>query len=124
MILQDHETILIKSRTLAKRLAITPHPEPTDRSAQKLAELVTLIQLKTGEEFDRAYLTHELGFSEVFLTLIRDQMAPAAKHKDLKRFLSSVIPEFEHHVAHMRMAVDKLGTTNHRPEPNMPAHDH
>jgi predicted outer membrane protein len=123
MILQDHETIMIKSRTLAKRLAIIPQPEPTDQSAAKLAELVALVQSKTGAEFDRVYLTHELGFSEAFLALLK-QMVPSAKHKELKRLLGSVVPEFEHHVAHMRMAVDKLDTPNRHSDSTMPPHHH
>lgn len=124
MILHDHEIIMIKSRTLAKRLAIIPHPEPTDQSAAKLAELVVLVQSKTGAEFDRTYLTHELGFSEAFLTILKERMVPAAKHKEVKRFFHSIVSEFEHHVSHMRMAVDKLDVLDHRSDSTMPSHHH
>jgi predicted outer membrane protein len=123
MILQDHEIIMIRSRKLAKRLGIIPHPEPTDQSAAKLAELVALVQSKTGAEFDRVYLTHELGFSEVFLALIK-QLVSVAKHKELKRFLGSVVQEFEHHVAHMRTAVDKLDIPDHHSNSTVPSHHH
>ena len=124
MIVEDHEKIQAKARALARKLNIIPRPESTDRSFNKLAELVALVQAKTGSEFDLVYLEHEIGFSEAFLAMLKERMVPAANQKELKRFLSDLVPEFEHHVVHMQEAAKKLGLRNETSTPASPSHHH
>ena len=108
MIVEDHEKIQAKARALAGKLKIIPRSEPTDHSAARLAELVALVQSKTGPEFDRAYLTHELEFSEAFLAMLKERMVPAAQRKEIKDLLAKLVPEFEHHLANMRETARQL----------------
>ena len=124
MIVADHEKIQAKARALATKLSIVPRPEPMDHSAVKLAELVTLVQSRTGSDFDRTYLEHELSFSEAFLAMLKERMVPAARRKEVKRFLSTLVPEFEHHVAHMRETAGKVRGIEHGSGVATPSHHH
>ena len=96
-------------RDLAKKLNIVPTPPDNDTSVVDHANAVSLLQSKSGAEFDKAYLKHEIAFHQSVIDAIRGTLLPAIKNNELKKLVKDVLPGFEHHLAATKAAATKLG---------------
>lgn len=109
MVMADHEAVQQMARDLAKKQRISATPPANDDSAKALAAGVALLQSKTGEEFDRAYLAHELKFHRDAIAAVKSTLLPTASNDELKALLTTVLAGFEHHLAETRRVADALG---------------
>ena len=109
MVIADHEGVQQMARELARKLKVAATPPTNDASATALAAAIQQLQGKSGAEFDRAYLAHELTFHRTAIAVVRGTLVPAAKHAELKALLTNVLGGFEHHLAETRTVADKLG---------------
>ena len=109
MLARDHKAVRQQGRDLAKKLGVTPTP-PADKSGAKVrAEAMTSLRSKQGEDFDRAFLDHEIKFHEDVINAINGTLLPAIKNGELRQLVVKVAPAFQ---AHRDMAVNlrkKLG---------------
>ncbi len=109
MVATDHVAVQQLGRDLARKLGIIPVPPDNDTSAAKLAETVEMLQSKSGVEFDRAYLHHEILFHQSVIDAINTTLLPAVKNDEFKKLIKKVLPGFEHHLAATKAAAEKLG---------------
>ena len=109
MVIADHEAVQQMSRDLARKLKITATPPANDDSAGALAASIKALQGKSGAEFDRAYLTHELAFHRAAIDTVRGTLLPSAKNDELRALLTKVLAGFEHHLAETRGVAGTLG---------------
>ena len=109
MVASDHEQVQQMMRDLARQLAITPIPPDSDSSAQEHAKAITLLQAKSGAEFDRAYLLHEIEFHTAAINAVRQTLLPAIQNEEFKALVQKVLPGFEHHLAETAEVAHKLG---------------
>lgn len=109
MVAVDHVAVQQMGRDLAAKLGIIPTPPDNDNSAENLAKTVALLQSKSGAEFDRAYLQHEVAFHQSVVNAIKTTLLPAAENEQLKALINKVLPGFEHHLAETKAAAKKLG---------------
>lgn len=109
MVASDHVAVQQMGRDLAKKLNIVPTPPDNDTSVVDHANAVSLLQSKSGAEFDKAYLKHEIAFHQSVIDAIRGTLLPAIKNNELKKLVKDVLPGFEHHLAATKAAATKLG---------------
>ncbi len=109
MVATDHEAVQQMGRDLAKKLGVVPVPPGNDTSAENQAKTVALLQSKSGEEFDKAYLQHEIKFHQSVIDAIRGTLLPAIENDEFRALVNKVLPGFEHHLAETRSAATKLG---------------
>ncbi len=109
MVVTDHVAVQQLGRDLAKKLGIVPVPPEKDQSAQELADSVERLQTNSGEDFDRAYLHHEILFHQSVINAIKTTLLPAVQHDELKQLIKKVLPGFEHHLAATKAVAVKLG---------------
>jgi putative membrane protein len=109
MVMADHEAVQQMARDLARKQRISVTPPADDDSATALAAGVALLQSKSGAEFDRAYLAHELKFHRDAIAAVKSTLLPAAANEELKALLTTVLTGFEHHLAETRRVADALG---------------
>ena len=109
MVIADHEAVQHMARELAKKLKVAATPPSSDTSATTLARAIRELQGKSGAEFDRAYLAHELAFHRTAIDVVRGTLLPAATHPELKALLNNVLGGFEHHLAETRTVAVQLG---------------
>lgn len=109
MVATDHVAVQQLGRDLAKKLNIVPTPPRNDTSVADHANTVALLQSKSGVEFDRAYLKHEIAFHQSVIDAVRGTLLPAIKNSEFKKLVKDVLPGFEHHLAASRTAARKLG---------------
>lgn len=98
----DHTGVNKAATALVTKLGVTPEPNETSRSLtaggeQNLADL----QGKSGADFDRAYIDHEVKYHQSVIDAIDATLIPNAKNAELKNMLVTTRPAF---VAHLRMA--------------------
>lgn len=109
MVATHHEEAQQTARELAKKLGIVPTPPDNDTSIENQAKTVALLQAKTGPEFDKAYLLHELAFHRSAIDAVKSTLLPAAKNTELQALMREMLPAFEHHLAATQAAATKLG---------------
>ncbi|MEZ5530072.1 MAG: DUF4142 domain-containing protein [Porticoccaceae bacterium] len=109
MVVTDHESVQQMGRDLANSLRIVPTPPANDRSADDLAETVSLLQSKQGVAFDEAYLRREITFHQGVIDAIQQVLLPAIQNDQFKELVEKVLPGFEHHLAATKHAADELG---------------
>ena len=102
----DHEAVQQMARDLAKKLGIVPTPPHNDNTANDLAQTITMLQNKSGTEFDKAYLLHESKFHANAIDTVKSTLLPALKNEEFKELILTVAPGFEHHL-HMTTSLAK-----------------
>lgn len=102
-----HRAVRQKGRDLAKQLGITPTPPANDNSAQQQAKVMAELRAKSGADFDRAYLEHEVAFHQAVIDAVTHTLLPAIQNQELKKFVSDVAPAFQAHLAEAQKALNE-----------------
>jgi putative membrane protein len=106
MFARDHRMVRQQGRDLAKKLGVTPTPPKGDKSAEDLAKTMSTLRSKSGADFDKAYLEHEVAFHKAVLDAIDQQLMPAIQNEELKALVEKVAPAFKAHML-AAQALDK-----------------
>ena len=109
MVAVDHVAVQQMGRDLSTKLGIIPTPPDNDNSAENLAKAVAMLQSKSGTDFDKAYLKHEIAFHQSVVDAIKTTLLPAAQNEQLRALINKVLPGFEHHLAETKAAAKKMG---------------
>lgn len=109
MVVNDHGQAQHLGRELAHTLGIVPLPPDNDKSVELQAKTLALLESKSGSEFDKAYLLHEIAFHQSVIDAIQTNLLPAAQNPQLKALIEKVLPGFQHHLAATKAAAKKLG---------------
>lgn len=109
MVAVDHVAVQQMGRDLATKLGIIPTPPDNDASAENLAKTVAMLQSKSGADFDRAYLQHEVLFHQSVVDAIKKTLLPAIENQEFRALVTKVLPGFEQHLAETKAAAKKIG---------------
>ncbi len=104
MLAKDHKAVRQLGRDLAKKLGVNPTPPADDASAKAHAAAMASLRAKRGDEFDRAFLRHEITFHQAVIDAIQTTLLPAITNEELKALVLKVAPAFEAH----RLAAERL----------------
>jgi putative membrane protein len=95
--LNDHKAVRQQGRDLAQKLSVTPTPPTQSALAQAHADAMKLLRIKSGADFDKAYVAHEVAFHQAVLDAVAGTLLPAIKNPELKAFVEKVGPAFHGH---------------------------
>jgi putative membrane protein len=109
MVATDHEAVQQMGRDLAKKMGVIPTPPANDKSAENLAKTIALLDSKSGADFDKAYIQHEIAFHQSVIDAIKTTLLPAITSPEFKKLVNDVLPGFEHHLTATKAAAKKLG---------------
>jgi len=105
----DHNAVLNSAVELVTRLGVTPvNNDLVATLAKQSSEHEAKLKTLSGRAFDKAYIDHEVAYHEVVISVIEDQLIPAAKNAELKQTLVSVVPAFKAHLKHCQMIQKKI----------------
>jgi putative membrane protein len=96
--MRDHHTLRVQGEALAKRLNITPAPPAGDTlpaHAQKISEM--LGTTAKGNDFDKAYIDHEVEVHKSVLEVATRAMN-AAQSTELKNMIQKAAPVIQGHL--------------------------
>jgi putative membrane protein len=99
MFARDHEQVRQQGRDLAKKLGVTPTPPADEKAAKDQAAAMASLRAKSGAEFDRAFLAHEIAFHRAVIDAITKTLLPAIQNAELKSLVQKVAPAFQAHLA-------------------------
>src|SRR5690242_19757381 len=102
-----HRAVRQQGRDLAKKLGVTPTPPANDNSAQQQAKVMADLRAKSGADFDRAYLEHEVAFHQAVIDAVTHTLLPAIQNQELKTFVTNVAPAFQAHLAEAQKALEE-----------------
>jgi putative membrane protein len=106
----DHTASNKEASELAQRLNLTPSENPASQGLKQdheraKAELAT----KTGADFDRAYIAHEVTMHQNVLTSLESTLIPAAQNSELKALLEKARGMVQSHLQMAQQIQTKLG---------------
>jgi putative membrane protein len=110
MLARDHKAVRQQGRDLAQKLGVTPTPPANDASAKAHADAMTNLQSKSGVDFDKAFLDHEVQFHQSVIDAVNSTLMPAIQNAELKGLVTKVAPAFEAHRAAAANLRQKLGS--------------
>jgi putative membrane protein len=110
----DHAAVRQQGRDLAKKLGVKPTPPKDDKSARNHAEAMRKLKAAAkGDDFDQAYLAHEVAYHKAVIDAINQTLLPAIKNPELKAFVQKVGPAFQGHLAAAQKLAEKYGAVAH-----------
>jgi putative membrane protein len=104
----DHQAVRQQGRDLAAKLGVTPTPPKQFDLAAVHAKAMKELGAKSGAEFDKAYVAHEIAFHQAVLDAVKATLLPAIKNAELKAFIEKVGPAFHGHHEAARQLQKKL----------------
>lgn len=103
-----HRAVRQQGRDLAKKLGVTPTPPANDNSAKQQAKVMAELRSKSGADFDRAYLEHEVAFHQAVIDAVTQTLLPAIQNQELKTFVTNVAPAFQAHLAEAKKVLNEV----------------
>ena len=98
--IRDHSATNRKAVALAAKLKVTPEDNDVSKSLKSDAEANTSnLQGKSGADFDKAYIDHEVSMHQTVLDALDKSLIPDAQNAELKSLLQSVRPTIAAHLA-------------------------
>ncbi len=104
----DHQQNYQEAQALAKRLGVTlaaPSGTVSESQSAAMGEMVG----KTGAEFDRAFLEHEVQAHQQNIDKIQNTMLPAAKNPRLKAYLQKTATAMKGHLQQAQQLEQRVG---------------
>ena len=106
----DHTQVNKQAVALATKLGVTP--EDNDVSKQLNAgaqESQASLKTKSGAEFDKAYMDHEVAFHQAVLDALDNTLIPDSQNAELKALLTKVRPAIAAHLERAKGIRKSLG---------------
>jgi putative membrane protein len=97
MIARDHRNVRQQGRDLARSLNVTPTPPSDFALAAQHAEAMKSLRSKSGRDFDRAFLQHEVDFHNAVIDAVTKTLLPAIQNAQVKDLVTKVAPAFVAH---------------------------
>lgn len=109
MVFNDHSGVRKGVKDLANKLNVKlVLPASRIEAENGHQAVMASLKAKSGTEFDRAYLQHEITFHTAAIQAVREVLLPGATSPKLKEHFQAVLPAFEHHLAMTLIAEKKL----------------
>jgi putative membrane protein len=106
----DHTGVNQAATELVTRLGVTPQPNPTSQQLRQGGEQNrSNLQGRSGAEFDRAYIDHEVAYHQQVLDAIDQTLIPNAQNPELRALLEQTRPAVAAHLQHAQQIQSSLG---------------
>jgi putative membrane protein len=107
----DHSKNRQQVQALAQKLNVTLTPaRGGSMSAADSVALPADLQDRSGADFDRAFLQHQIADHQANIQRIETQMVPSAQDPQLKSFLQKTVTEMQAHLASLEQVQQRMGS--------------
>jgi putative membrane protein len=107
----DHTKNREQVRALAQKLSVSLTPgQGGDVSAADSAAMPPDLRGKSGRDFDRAFIQHEVSDHQSNIEKLQTQMIPSAQNADVKAYLQKTVTEMQGHLASLKQVQRQLGS--------------
>ncbi|HEY0779320.1 MAG TPA: DUF4142 domain-containing protein [Gemmatirosa sp.] len=101
MLIDDHSHSMRETRSLARRLSITPAPPPGDTTAQETAHVLEHLRTLQGRALDTAFVQHEIADHQHDIADAH-RMEAAARDPHVKTLIRQSLPVLQKHLDRAR----------------------
>jgi putative membrane protein len=106
--ISDHASMLNQGNQLSKQLMINPvQPALGQQMLSEHQKSMEALKKKSGDQFDRAYMEHEIQMHQKVIRLV-DEATQAADDPQLRTLLQQSRPALEDHLEQARMVKQSL----------------
>jgi len=110
-LLTDHTKNRQQVRALAQKLNVSLTPgQGGSVSASDSAAMPTDLQAKTGAEFDRAFIQHEIDDHQSNVDKIQKQILPSLQNEQIKTYLQKTVTEMQGHLSSLKQVQQQLSS--------------
>jgi putative membrane protein len=107
----DHSENREQLRALAQRLNVTLTPaQGGSVSAADSAAMPPDLQGKSGRNFDRAFVQHEIADHQSNIQKLQTQAIPSAQDAAVKAYLQKTVTEMQAHLSSLKQVQQQLGS--------------
>ena len=107
----DHTKNRQQVRALAQKLNISLTPgQGGSVSAADSAAIPSDLQGKSGADFDRAFIQHEIDDHQSNIEKIEGQILPAMQNEQIKTYLQTTVTEMQGHLSSLQKVQQQLGS--------------
>jgi putative membrane protein len=107
----DHSKNRQEVMALAKKLNVSLTPASGGNvSASDSAAMPADLQGKSGAEFDRAFVQHQMQVHQTNIQKIQDQMIPAVQEPQVKAYLQKTLKAMQGHLATLEKTEQQLSS--------------
>jgi putative membrane protein len=107
----DHSKNREQLRALAQRLNVTLTPaQGGSVSAADSAAMPPDLQGKSGRNFDRAFVQHEIADHQSNIQKLQTQAIPSAQDAAVKAYLQKTVTEMQAHLSSLKQVQQQLGS--------------
>jgi putative membrane protein len=107
----DHAKNREQVRALAQKLSVSLTPgQGGDVSSADSAAMPPDLQGKSGRDFDRAFIQHELSDHQSNIEKLQTQVIPSAQNAEVKAYLQKTVTEMQGHLASLKQVQRQLGS--------------
>jgi len=106
---RDHRAVNEQAGALVTKLGVTPAENDVSRKLRADATVFRAeLEKKSGADFDRAYMAHEVAYQRAVIAAVDDVLIPSARNAELKQTLVAVRPALVAHLEHAEQLERKL----------------
>lgn len=110
LMMSEHHMLRAQGQQLAKKLNVTPVPPANFDLPDKEHAAMTDLEKKSGADFDKAYIDHEVEYHQVVLQTAT-QALNAAQNPELKDLIQKAAPIIQKHLDEAKQIQAKLSST-------------
>jgi putative membrane protein len=107
----DHAKNREQVRALAQKLSVSLTPgQGGNVAAADSAAMPPDLQGKSGRDFDRAFIQHEISEHQSNIQKLQSQVIPSVQNADVKTYLQKTVTEMQGHLVSLKQAQRQLGS--------------
>ena len=109
LMMGEHHALRLQGQQLVRRLGVTPQPPANFDLPNKQRDAMNDLQGKSGADFDKAYIDHEVDYHKQVLQTAQ-QALDQAQNAELKDLIRKAAPVIQHHLDRAEQIQKKLST--------------
>jgi len=106
-----HKGLKDQAEDLAKKIGVNPVLPAENKGDQEHDQVVSALKAKSGADFDKDWLAHEIKYHQSVIDYVTKTLLPATKNPELKAFIEKAAPAFQGHLVAAQNLQKKLGYT-------------
>jgi len=106
-----HQGLKKQAEDLAKKIGVNPVLPADNKGDQDHDKIVSALKAKSGADFDKDWLAHEIEYHQAVIDYVTKTLLPATKNPELKAFIEKAAPAFQGHLVAAQNLQKKLGYT-------------
>jgi len=107
----DHTKNRQQVQALARKLNVSLTPsQGGSMSAADSAAMPADLQSKSGTDFDRAFIQHEIADHQSNIDKIEKQILPSLQNDQVKAYLQKTVTEMQEHLSSLQKVQQQLGS--------------